>query len=98
MKIALGKTHRSWAPATARKGMVLTGGGRCCDIDRLPVQEETSCHRRSLADDPLTCVVRRLGPGADKMDISWHAVYQRLTRHRRADLDAPLELRECADF
>jgi rod shape-determining protein MreB len=67
VKIALEQTPPELGADIAEKGMVLTGGGALLrDIDRL-LMEETGLPV-TVADDPLTCVVRGSGIALEKMD------------------------------
>ena len=67
VKIALEKTPPELAADIAERGLVLTGGGALLrDLDRL-LMEETGLPV-SVADDPLTCVVRGTGVALDRID------------------------------
>ena len=67
VKIALEQTPPELGADIAERGMVLTGGGALLrDLDRL-LMEETGLPV-TVADDPLTCVVRGSGLALEKMD------------------------------
>lgn len=66
VKSALEKTPPELGADIAERGLVLTGGGALLkDIDRL-LSEETGLPV-TIADDPLTCVVRGSGQALDLM-------------------------------
>jgi rod shape-determining protein MreB len=67
VKIALEKTPPELAADIAEHGIVLTGGGALLrDLDRL-LMEETGLPV-SVAENPLTCVVRGTGMALEKID------------------------------
>jgi rod shape-determining protein MreB len=67
VKSALEQTPPELAADIAEKGMVLAGGGALLrDIDRL-LMEETGLPV-TIAEDPLTCVVRGSGKALEKLE------------------------------
>jgi rod shape-determining protein MreB len=67
VKMALERTPPELGADLADRGIVLTGGGALLrDLDRL-LKEETGLPV-TIADDPLTCVVRGTGMALEKMD------------------------------